>query len=83
MPPTRPQLDALERGPVWVVDAIRGHRECVAAHAELVAHGNESVLVLHDDESLVAVIAAGDVLGYGTAPEDDATIVYVFGGRWD
>jgi hypothetical protein len=83
MPSTRPPIDSLERGPVWVVDAVRGHRECVAGHATLATYGDESVLVLHDEQSLVAVIAVRDVLGYGTVPEHDATIVYVFTGVWD
>jgi hypothetical protein len=48
--------NALERGPVWIVNVFHGNLDYVAPHASLAGDGDEEVLVLYDDQRLLAVI---------------------------
>jgi hypothetical protein len=91
-----PPVEALQRGPVWLVDAVRGHRERVAEHAALAGETDE-LLVLYDARTLAAVVRTGDIVAYETLAADDArrihggeeldhehvTLVYALSGVWD
>jgi hypothetical protein len=54
----QPPLEELERGPVWIVNVFHGNLDYVVPHASLAGEGDEQVLVLYDDERLLAVIPA-------------------------
>jgi hypothetical protein len=68
-----PPLLELERGPVWVIDVARGHRELVASRACLVERDGEATLVLYEGETLLAVMAMSDIACYETVRIDDPT----------
>jgi hypothetical protein len=70
-----PPREALERGPVWIVNVFHGNLDYVVPHASLAGEGDERVLVLYDDERLHAVIPVRRIGLYETVtvldPEAD------------
>ena len=76
--PHDPPIEALERGPVWIVDAVHGHIADVVAHASLVHAEGDDVLVLYD-ETPVGTLSACWISQYETATIVDPE--FVFGGR--
>jgi hypothetical protein len=77
----QPPVEALARGPVFVVDAVRGSRDLVCERAGVAACGDDVVLVLYGEQTIDAVVHRRDIAGY--AVDDDATTVYAFSGLWD
>lgn len=76
-----PPVAALERGPVWVIDAISGHIDSRAAHASLAGIADTSVLVLYDDDRLLGAIPAGFVMSYETVTILDPAVETSYGRR--
>lgn len=69
-----PPIAALERGPVWIVNVFHGYREQVVAHASVARAGDECVLVLYENDRLVAVVHTSDICGYERVTIVDAEV---------
>jgi len=75
-----PPLEALERGPVWIIDAIDGHFDYAVEHASIV-RGQNSVLVLYDDGELRGAIETQAITSYETVTILDPEYATPYGNR--
>ena len=76
-------VDALRDGPVWLVDAVRGHCERVADHGAIAAGDTGALLVLYGSRSLHAVVPIGDIVGYETLAAAEAARLHRIAGSSD
>jgi len=76
-------VDALRHGPVWLVDAVRGHCERAAEHGAIAACDTGALLVLYGPRSLDAVVPTGDIVGYETLAAGEAARLHGAAGGAD
>lgn len=74
-------IDALERGPVWIVDTVYGHLDTKAPHASLARAGGDHVLVLYNDDQLLGTIPTRRITSYETVTVLDPDFTTPYGIR--